>query len=433
LVLLSCLLAALVIGVAACGDDDEEATAPAGGEAPIDLQIGDIVPLTGTLDPFGPPGRKAADLAVDEIESAIDEAGVDHQVEIQHEDDETDPQAGVAAARSLTGDGATCLAGAWASGVTIPVARSVTSREEVLQISPASTSPQITELDDDGLVNRTVAPDSFQAQVLADFMDQKLGGVDGQTINIGAQNDAYGTEFAEALSTELEALGATVNEPVIFDLEQPSYDSEAQEITDGDPDGTAIITFPETYATLGPALVRNDLDTETTFITDGLADTTLPDEAGDEATEGLSGTRPGTPGVRGEQVDAFDQLYNEAGGPERQTFDAQNFDAVILCYLAAVAAGSTEGTEMAAQVRSVTGPPGDQYTFEELPEAIEALQRGDDIDYEGASGPIDMNEAGDATATVYDVIAFENGEIQVDDQVPLGSVEEEEVAPPEEE
>ena len=42
------------------------------------------------------------------------------------------------------------------------------------------------------------------------------------------------------------------------------------------------------------------------------------------------------------------------------------------------------------------------FTFEQLPDAIEALQSGDDIDYEGAAGAIDMDEAGDATAGVYD-------------------------------
>ena len=87
-------------------------------------------------------------------------------------------------------------------------------------------------------------------------------------------------------------------------------------------------------------------------------------------------------------------------------FDAQTFDAVILCYLAAVAAGSTDGTDMAAEVRDISGPPGEMFTFEQLPDAIEALQRGDDIDYEGAAGAIDMDEAGDATAGVYDTFEF---------------------------
>ena len=52
--------------------------------------------------------------------------------------------------------------------------------------------------------------------------------------------------------------------------------------------------------------------------------------------------------------------------------------------------------------RPITAPPGDSYSWEQLPEAIEALQNGDDIDYLGASGEIDLDENGDPTVGVYD-------------------------------
>ena len=55
----------------------------------FDLKLGDIVPLTGALADFGPPGRKSADLAVGEIKKAIQQVGVDRTVTIQHEDEET--------------------------------------------------------------------------------------------------------------------------------------------------------------------------------------------------------------------------------------------------------------------------------------------------------------------------------------------------------
>ena len=65
----------------------------------------------------------------------------------------------------------------------------------------------------------------------------------------------------------------------------------------------------------------------------------------------MRGTAPGTPD-KGEASKAFDKAYTSRGPEDvdRQTFDAQNFDAVILCYLAAVAAGSTDGKEMAEKV-----------------------------------------------------------------------------------
>ena len=46
-----------------------------------------------------------------------------------------------------------------------------------------------------------------------------------------------------------------------------------------------------------------------------------------------------------ESSKAFDKLFTQSDlkDVDRQTFDAQNFDAVTLCYLSAVAAGSTDG------------------------------------------------------------------------------------------
>ena len=120
---------------------------------------------------------------------------------------------------------------------------------------------------------------------------------------------------------------------------------------------------------------------------------------------------------------AFDEAYKaaEPKDVDRLTFDAQNFDAVILCYLAAVAAGSSEGADVAGQIQAVSGPAGDEYTWEELPAAIEALQTGDDIDYTGAAGPIDMDDAGDATAGVYDIYEFKGTAPEPVDEVEVAA------------
>ncbi len=144
-----------------------------------------------------------------------------------------------------------------------------------------------------------------------------------------------------------------------------------------------------------------------------------------ELMEGIRGTSPGTP-EKGASSEAFDALFtsSEPTDVERETFDAQNFDAVILCYLAAVAAGSTDGQEMADSLVDLTAPEGDKYTWEQLPEAIEALQNGDDIDYVGASGEIDLDENGDPTTGVYDTYVVTGGEITPVKQVPAGTAAE---------
>ena len=339
--LLAITVLGAMTGLAACGDDDD-----GGGAESLNLTIGDSLPLTGDLADFGPPGRKAADLAVSEIKQAIQEAGVDHQVKIVHEDNQTDPGAAVQVARKMVSDGANCLIGAWATADTIPTARSVAIREEVLLISPASTGDGLTKLDDNGLVNRTAPPDRFQGPALANAIDKDLGGAQGKTVNIGARNDAYGTGLSKTFGDAWKEKGGRVGQQVIYDPKQPSYNSEAQRIASGDPDAYVIIDFPETYQKMGPALVRTgNWDPNKTWGTDGIASSSMPEKAGAEATDGIRGTAPGAPEKNPEPAVAFDRLYNNSAPKsiKRQTFDSQQFDAVILCYLAAVAAGSTNG------------------------------------------------------------------------------------------
>jgi branched-chain amino acid transport system substrate-binding protein len=414
----------LVLGVAACGGDDDDDDG-GGGEAQLDLVIGDSVPLTGDLAPFGPPGQKAADMAIGQINAAIQQTGAEHTVSIVHEDNETNPQAAVQVARKMVqSDGATCLAGAWASADSLPTAQSVTIPEGVLQISPASTSTELTTLEDDGLLNRVPPADNLQGPVLAQVIAEEVGGAQGKTINIGARNDSYGEAFTEALTQGFEELGGTVGEAVLYDPEQPSFNSEAQQITSGNPDGIAIIDFPETFEKVGPALERTGAwDPNKAYITDGLASGDLV-EALDPLMNGFRGTAPGTPEA-GAASQAFDALYqqSEPKNVDRNTFDAQNFDAVILCYLAAVAAGSTDGQEMADQLQDITGPPGTKYTWEQLPDAVTALQNGEDIDYVGAAGEIDLDDNGDPEKGVYDVYRIENADFTPIRQVDVTDVE----------
>ncbi len=413
--LIAAVLLAGTVGIAACGDDG-------GGDAKFDLTIGDIVPLTGDLSDFGPPGRKAANLALEEINKAIQSAGVEQTVKVQHEDEQTTPDGAVAAGRKLKDAGASCIAGAWASTDSIPLSRSVTTPEKILQISPASTSTELTGLKDDGYLNRVPPTDNLQGPALAAAMDKELGGASGKTVNVGARNDSYGEGLSKFFGDAWKAKGGKIGEQVLYDPKQPSYNSEAQKIASGNPDAWVIIDFPETFQKVGPALVRTGKWTPTkSWLTDGLASGSLPKNVGTEATEGFRGTAPGTPS-KGAASEAFGKLYTSAAPKDvkRQTFDGQNFDAVILCYLSAVAAGEADGEKMKDEVKNVSGPPGDKFTWEQLPEAVKALQDGKDIDYEGAAGAIDLDDNGDPQAGVYDVLEFKNGElVPIADQVPV--------------
>lgn len=415
---------ALSLGVAACGDDDSDDGGGGDGGA-VDATVGVLVPQTGDLSAFGPAGQKAAELAGDEVNKAFEEVGADATLKVEVADTETSDKAGTQAARQLISDGASCMAGAWASAVTIPVGTSVAARQQVPLISPASTSPEITDLDDDGFVFRVAPSDALQGQLLADAVGEEFG--TDATISAAARNDAYGEGIITTFADAFEENGGTINGPVLYDPEASTYNSEAQQIVDGGPDGFVIIDFEDPYGKVGGALARTgSFDAKKLFTADGLAFADgIPDTIPGDAINGAKGTRPATP-EDSEAAEAFNELYTSSSKDpkKRQTFDAQNFDAVMLCALASVAAGSADGAEIADQVQAVASAPGTEFDYTDLSGAIEALENGDDIDFSGVSGSLDLDDSGDPTVGFYDVWNYDDsGALVVDSSTELESGE----------
>ena len=60
-------------------------------------------------------------------------------------------------------------------------------------------------MEDSGLLNRTVLPDSAQGPALADAVEQALGGSQGKIINVGARDDAYGNGLVKSFGRAWKA------------------------------------------------------------------------------------------------------------------------------------------------------------------------------------------------------------------------------------
>ena len=406
-------------GIAAgCGDDDDSggSTSGGGGGEVGELKVGVLVPLTGGLGPFGGPGAQAADLAAAQVNAAAGESGI--SISLVQEDTKSDAQAAQEAATKLIeSDGVAAIAGPWGTDEVTATAENVTVPAGIPIVSPSATQPAITDLDDDGLVFRTPPSDAIQGRVLAQLVAREIGA--DATLNTGGRNDAYGTALVEEFTTAWEAGGGTVAKNVPYNPLAASLNSEAQQLASGNPDGWMIIDYADDWAKMGPALVRTgNWDPAKTFTGDGLKSNNLPARIGKPATEGMRATAPTS--VDAPAGPAFDALWTAEIGEDRQTYDAQNFDAVVLIALAAAAGGSSDPAAIAENLQAVSGPPGDKYTFEQLAEALQAAADGTDIDYEGASGPIDFDDAGDPSSASYGTWSYTDGKLlETDEVIPL--------------
>lgn len=415
-----CLLAAtllaalLIVGVIGCGSGSSTTE---NGET--DVTIGVLAPLTGELGPYGPANAKAASLAVSEIQKAIRKSGTDYSVSAETADTQSNPQGATQAAQQLAGEGANCFVQPDSSSDTLAVANSVSRQQKIPVISAAATSVELSELHETNpYVWRTSAPDNLQGPVLAKVVAEALGGAEGKTVSVAGRNDGYGQGLTEAFATSFRELGGDVQGPLLYALNQGSYDSEAQQIVANNPDAFVIIDFPDTYAKVGPALLRTGGFTPSKlFTSDGLE---YASGVAPELLEGARGTESGTPATN-KAGDAFLALEKESSGPPPQTFDAQTFDATMVCFLAAAKAGSTDGTKLSEQIRAVTNPPGRPVTYLELPTALKLLREGKDIEYQGVSGPLHINETGDPSSATYNVWKYNDGEVEITGAVESGS------------
>jgi ABC-type branched-subunit amino acid transport system substrate-binding protein len=322
-------------------------------------------------------------------------------------------------------DGKTCLTGPFGSGNAARVGALAATPGKALQISPSASAVQVSDVKDKGYLNQLVPEDPLQADALAEYMSGKLkGGARGKTVNIGTLESTYGKAVTKRFEVAWRKKGGLVGRKATYKFDSTIFTAPADLLAQGNPDAWVFIDFFETYLKVAQELDKNkkaNWSPAKTFGTDSLANPRLI-LAGPTVVDGLSGVAISAP-EKGKAAKAFDEAFKRTAGVNRQTFDAQEFDAVVLCYLAAVAAGSTKGEAMKDELQAITSAPGRKYTYLELDQAIRALENGTDINYEGVSGPIELNAAGAATAGVYDIWRIKKAKMSITDQIaiPVGT------------
>lgn len=371
------------------------------------LKVGEMHPFTGPLAEFGQPEHNAALLALEHLATA------GYEVETVFGDTETDAVPAVEAARRLVDvEGVQVLIGAAASGVTIPIAESVTIPAQIPQISYASTSPLITNLPADqgqDFLFRTTPSDALQGVILAQMAYE-----DGfRNIAVLYVNNAYGQGLNDVFKENFEALGGTVTVSVPHDEEAaPSYTAELAQISGSDPDAMIALSYSG-HATVYLAEALEGGFVDTFLFVDGTKSQDIPDQVGGENLEGMCGTAPGSSET--DSLDIFNSTYEEHYGEVPPLpFMTNTYDAVVVAALAAyeaqVAGEELTGVAIRDHLRSVAGPPGEKVFAgpDGLTRAIELLADGQDIDYVGAAGEVDFDENGDVVTPI-DIWCYEGG------------------------
>jgi len=404
---------------------------------PNAIVIGFLGPLVGADASTGLPIHNGAKLALHEIETqAVGLPGgpnnAPRPIVMVCCDDLSAPESDpLRAAKHLVNDvKVPAILGPAFSGITIDTAKNVTIPAGVLTISASATSPSITGLQDNGLVWRTCPSDALQAIPLAGLvtpleaqirMEQMLDPMtDKIRVAMAVKGDAYGTGLGDAVTPLLkfnDASAAANGENFKrFEYDDPSGNPN--------PDFSEIIT---NITTMKPHVILMFGTTEAAknlfdgieaawgdlnpmpprpyyLFPDGGKVVELTDGVGADDTK-RKRIRGTVPGVTSELYGAFKLRYQSYIKQDPLAYADTGYDAAYLLAYSMLAVGDKPLTGIAisdAMKKMSKGTPIDAGpTNDEINKAFQAIQSAGEIDYNGASGPLNFDpKTGEAKADI---------------------------------
>lgn len=402
------------------------------------ITIGVNLALSGTLAAFGKAEQDATRVAQNQINSLGGVLGKKIKFEIV--DDRTDTATSKANFEGFFGRKLPVVLGPTGSGQA-PDGQKLAAAAFFPLISPSASTPvtQAAEPAKERFFFRTAPSHGLQAKAIAirlfkgfkgatspadagaDAADSGGGGgapTGCRSVAILNQDDAYGNPIAAGITETMKALGGDVVATIKVPAEpKANYDAEAAQVVAAKADCQVVAAFPA----IGAVYMRSfkkaiasdtsrDWSSYVSIGSNGLkAEDTLV-KGRENAADPNSPTSPEGMYImnfdlspKTSQANEFKNIYlttvQADPAADLPGYSANQYDAAILAALAIQKAGTlTDGKKIRDALFEVSRPPGAAFTPSKLSDALVALRGGADIDYDGASGPVDFDDFGEVLA-----------------------------------
>lgn len=392
-------------------DDDTPAATPTeaddgttGGTAtgtptasgPDSVLIGQPASVTGQWDFLQPAVSQASELAVQEINDAG--GPLDAEFVIERRDTAVDPQQARQVVRQLVNSDEVAAINGLFSSEIVPMWDFL----QDLQVPVITPWPGATyldtrggdkgtpdDLDDDEWVWRTVIGDTVHTSGAASAMMDE--GFD--TMGILSATTAGEEGWTQQFVNWYESLGGEVVEVVSAQEGSSSYQSELNRLFENDFDAWALSFALEDATTI----IRNWDEGGyggQLLLEDGLMSGDLIDAVGEAA----DGAWIAAGSTQGPNYGAFEPKYNEFGDAEIHTWGVASYDATNVLALATHHAGEASHDAIEQSIGAVTREGGT--TVSTFAEGKEALDSGEEINYEGAVTNVDFTPHGNVWGDV---------------------------------
>lgn len=379
-------------------------TAADTGSASADgvLTVGTLLPETGDLAFLGPPEVAGARLAVEDINAAGGVLGAD-VVLIEGDSGDTKTDTANQTVDRLLAEGADVIVGAASSAVSKTVIDKIVAAN-VIQFSPANTSPDFTTYNDNGLYFRTAPSDLLQGRVLA----QQIADEGNTATAVIYRQESYGEGLANAFKENYEGLGGTIPEFIAYAPDTTNFDAEVDAIAAAAPEAVLVVGFEES-ATILETMVAKGVgpDAINVWGVDGNVGGIGGQVSDPALIAGMKGTEPSVDlSTITDFTARLDGAY-EGGVGGVFAYGAETYDAITITALAAVVAGSDDPLAIAAEINGVT-KEGEKCT--DFASCVAVIDAGGDPDYDGLGGPYEFVDAGEPAAASYRIATYDGGE-----------------------
>lgn len=353
------------------------------------IKIGIIIPLTGATSQFGATMSAAAKIAVDEINAAGGVGG--RLIEVLIEDDQSNPEAAVRAARKLIDvDKVVSIGGSYASAVTSAIAPLCYESKTALFTSSGADS--ITKTPHDGYIFRTSPTVTLQGTRVGQYA-LELGAK--KMFFLGPQTP-FAQSYIDIISKLFRDAGGT-GAGLIYEDKRASYRTEVDQALRTNPDVIVLGGYVPDTAVVLKDLYRAGYAGRKVGFSFGV-NPVLADSVPQEVSEGTASLVPSA------SVDstAYKSLVDKVGKPALDSYSCQVYDHVVLTALALAhaAASSPNGAVVRDNVRAIS----QDEKGEKVNNAATALKLIGDkkpINYDGASGPLAFAANGDVEGVFF--------------------------------
>ena len=372
--------------------------------------VGVVMELTGPAGRFGQAASKSVELAFKELNDAGGAAGC--QLAMDLRDSQSQGSVAVDQARQLVDlKRVPAIVGGIISSVSLPILTSVTAPASVVQISPASSSPTLTRMAQEGKSNgiffRTITSDALQGTAAAKYaIDQGM-----RKLAIIHVNNDFGVNMVSEFRKAYEALGGQITSTTPYNQGQASYAPEVTRALEGEPPALYLVAYPGDGTSIARTWISQG-GAAKFLLNDGMNSADFIKDVGPRYLNDAFGTSSGTTATP--STEHFAKAYPAMSGG----FDAnapaadRAYDAAAILGLAIAKAGKAESAAIKDSIRKVTGSEGEAIHAgpDGFKKALALIKEGKPMHYVGVIGPVTFDQYGDITGP-FRLWRIQNGEV----------------------